>query len=118
MGDPFCNFELITHDLAGAKEFYAEVFDWKLNEAEGDLDYTFIDTGSQPGGGMMPTPEPGVPTAWVMYLKVDDLQGACAQIRENGGAIFKEPAEIPGYGSFAVACDPQGAYFGLCQYAG
>lgn len=117
MGNPICHFELITGDLAGAKDFYGKVFDWNLNEAyaEAGMPYTLIDTGSEPMGGMMAPPEPGIPTAWSVYFKVDDLAAACAKVGESGGKIWKEATEIPGLGSFAVASDPQGAYFCLWQ---
>ena len=80
---------------------------WKKN--------TTIDTGEQPGGGMMTIPEPGVPTAWTVYVRVDDINGACEKVDKNGGKVWKGPMEVPEVGWIAIVCDPQGACFGLWQ---
>jgi predicted enzyme related to lactoylglutathione lyase len=114
MGNPFCHIELTTSNLEGAREFYTKVFDWKLNDVpNAQAPYVLIDTGDKPEGGMMSIPEPGVPTAWLAYIQVDDVDACCAKINENGGKVWKEPEDVPGFGRGAVVCDPQGAYFGL-----
>ena len=48
-----------------------------------------------------------------MVIGVDDAVRAAGDIRAAGGRIFREPADIPGTGRFAVAADPQGAAFGI-----
>jgi hypothetical protein len=50
-----------------------------------------------------------------MYIEVEDVEAASAQVKELGGKVWKPKAEVPEYGWFAVVCDPQGAYFGLWQ---
>ncbi|MBF0477203.1 MAG: VOC family protein [Deltaproteobacteria bacterium] len=116
MGNSFVWMELTTHNLEGAKEFYAKLFDWKINQFPGGpMPYFIADTGSQPGGGMMSLPEPGVPTAWTVYIAVDDIDKYAAKLTELGGKVWKEPFEVPTVGKIAIVCDPQGAYFGLFQ---
>ena len=114
MGNHFCHMELTSYNVDGAKEFYAKVFDWKLNEfPNASMPYTMIDTGKEVGGGITGLPMPGVPTAWTVYIETDDVDAACAKVTEAGGKVWHGPDDVPGVGRYAVACDPQGAYFGL-----
>jgi predicted enzyme related to lactoylglutathione lyase len=116
MGNPFCWMELISHDLDGAVEFYSKIFDWEISDMPGGpMPYKMVTTGKEPGAGMMGTPEPGIHTCWSIYIEVDDLDAKCKEVSDAGGKIWKEPQDVPGMGRFAVACDPQGAFFCLWQ---
>lgn len=65
MGNPFRWVELNTDDLDGAKEFYSEIFDWKMKSfEESSIPYYFINTGGDAEGGMMAKTNPHTPTAW------------------------------------------------------
>ena len=63
----------------------------------------------------MPIPEEaakmGVRPAWMGYIAVDDVKAYADKVRAAGGAIHREPTEIPNVGTFAVASDPHGAGF-------
>ncbi len=114
--------ELITTDLDAAQAFYGDVVGWRADHAgmEGS-DYTIISSGDIPVGGMMTLPpeacEAGVPTMWMGYVKVDDVDRAAERIAAQGGTIYRAPDDIPGIGRFAVAADPQGAVFTLFAWA-
>lgn len=113
-----CWFELSTAKgaLAKAGAFYAAVFDWKIAASgmEG-MTYHLANCGSDMVAGLMEMPDDvvGMPPAWMSYIAVDDADAAAATIRELGGTLFREPADIPGTGRFAIAADPQGAAFGI-----
>ncbi len=116
MANTFCHIELTTGDLGAAKEFYGSLFDWKLGEMPmGDESYTIIDTGEEPGGGMMGAPAPGVPTAWVVYVKVADVAAAAARAEELGGVVHMGKTPIPGHGFFAMIADPTGGVIGVWE---
>ena len=116
MGNPFCYMELTTSNLPGAKDFYSKMFDWQLEEFAGaGQPYFMVNTGSEPAGGMMGLPMPQVPTTWCVYILVDDLDSAVAKLEKLGGKVLKERTEVPEYGWFVIASDPQGAFFGLWQ---
>lgn len=117
MPNPFCHMDLATPDAEGARAFYAALFDWKFSTVPGPVPYTLIDTGREPGGGLMAAP-PGVPTAWTPYVLVDDVAASAKKVTGLGGKVLKEKTAIPGFGWFAVAADPQGAAIGLFQKAG
>ena len=116
MGNPFVHLELTTSDLGKAKDFYTKMFDWQLQEySGGGMPYLLINTGQEPGGGMMALPMPGAPVAWGMYIAVDDLDAASAKLEKLGGKVLMPRTEVPDMGWFIIASDPQGATFGLWQ---
>ncbi|MFI4860132.1 MAG: VOC family protein [Phycisphaerales bacterium JB063] len=122
MGNPFCHIELNTTDLDQAKSFYSDLFDWKLQDMPmpGGT-YTLIDAGSGDGpgcgGGMMSHPVEGVPSHWMSYIAVDDLNASITKVEELGGKVLCPRTEVPEMGWFAVAQDPTGAAFAMWESA-
>ena len=116
MSNKFCHVELTTGDVAAAKEFYGSLFDWKLEDIPmGNDSYTMIQTGAEPGGGMMATPAPGVPTAWMVYVQVEDVARTVNRAREIGGTIHMDKTPIPELGFFAMIADPTGGVIGVWE---
>ncbi len=116
MANAFVHIELLTEDVAAAKEFYAGLFDWKLQDIPMDeTTYTMIEVGEGTGGGMMKNPVPGVPSHWLAYVQVEDVSASTEKAKSLGGTIVREVTEIPDYGRFSVMIDPTGAAFALWQ---
>ena len=86
MANPFVHVELQTTDLKKARDFYARLFDWKLEDAQvpGFGTSTMIGVGDGTGGGMMASPAPGVPSQWVAYVNVDDVASATRKAKDAG----------------------------------
>jgi predicted enzyme related to lactoylglutathione lyase len=114
MANPFVHVELMTTDVAKAKEFYGSLFDWQLEDLP-EMDYTLIKVGEGTGGGMMKTVQPDAPSSWLAYVLVDDAVAATDKARTLGATICKEVTEIPGIGWFSVITDPTGATLALWQ---
>jgi len=116
MGNPFVHIELMTTDLAKAKEFYGKLFSWQLEDMQmPNHIYTMIKVGQGTGGGMMKNPMPGAPTSWVPYVDVDDLDAATTKAKSLGGKICKEKTDVMDHGSFVILSDPTGGMLGLWQ---
>ena len=116
MPNPFCHVELHSNDLEKSKEFYAGLFDWKLEDVpDGNHSYTMIRVGEGVGGGMMKAPMPGGPSAWLAYVCVDDIVATTAKARSLGARMLLDVTEAGGYGRFSVFTDPQGAQFAMFQ---
>lgn len=117
MANPFVHVELNTTDVAKAKAFYGSLFDWKLEDMPmGDgQSYTLIRVGEGTGGGMMTHPVPGMPSAWLAYVAVDDIKAATEKARGLGAHIIREPTEVPNMGWFTILSDPTGAVIALWQ---
>ena len=113
MPNPFVHVELLTTDPVKAKAFYTELFEWKMEDSGGDMPYTVIDVGGEPGGGMMRVPNPGMPSAWFAYVYVDDIEAAAEKVKALGGTVMQGITEVPDFGWLAVIADPTGAVLGL-----
>jgi predicted enzyme related to lactoylglutathione lyase len=116
MANPFVHVELATTDLAKAKAFYTQLFDWKLEDMPvGDGTYTLIRGGDGTGGGMMQQPRPGAPSAWQAYVAVEDIRAATDHAKTLGATIAIDAMEVPDTGWLSIIIDPTGATLGLWQ---
>ena len=115
MANPFVHVELNTTDPAAAKAFYGKLFDWKLEDAPmgPDMTYTMISPGDGTGGGMMKNMIPGVPSFWLAYVLVDDIEKATRKAESLGAKVMKDVTEVMGVGWLSVIVDPTGAALGL-----
>lgn len=115
MGNPFVHLELTTTDIGKAKEFYKSLFAWELKDEQigPDMTYTMINVGEGVGGGMMQAPVPGMLSAWMPYVLVDDLVAATEKAKSLGAEICMGVTEVPGRGSFTIVKDPTGATIGF-----
>ena len=50
----------------------------------------------------------GAPTAWTVYVTVDDVDSRVARVANAGGAVIVPPVDIPTVGRVAVIQDPTG----------
>jgi uncharacterized protein len=114
MANPFIHCELSTQNLAKAKEFYTGLFDWKLEDVP-QFHYTLIGVGEGVGGGMMASPNPDVPSHWMPYVGVNDIQASTEKAKSLGANIIHGPMEIPDTGWICVMIDPAGAAIGMFQ---
>lgn len=110
----FIWYDVMTSDMQASEAFYRQVVGWDAQAFPGETPYTVLNLpGSQTGvAGIMPSPE-GAPRMWNGYIYVDDVDASAQQVSEAGGAIHRQPWDIPGVGRMAVASDPQGAMFML-----
>ncbi len=115
MANPLCHFEFLTDDPRKCKEFYSKVFDWTFDSAPNSPDYVMINTGQEPGGGLMKRPE-GCPAPTVgIYFLVDDIDATLAKVTEAGGKIVMPKRPIEGIGACAVFVDTENIGIGLFQ---
>ena len=112
----FVWYDQMSNDLPGAEKFYSKVVGWTLAPNTMNAQkYTLLKSGETMVGGLMPIPEDaakmGVRPAWMGYIAVDDVKKYADKVKAAGGAIYREPTEIPNIGTFAIAADPGGAGF-------
>lgn len=115
--------ELLTHDVARAKDFYTKVIGWTYQPWGGDPSggYELIDPGNRTEGqymvgGIMALSGPqyeGVPSHWAHYIDVEDVDASARRVQELGGKIANPPQDIPNGGRFCVIADPSGAHVNL-----
>jgi uncharacterized protein len=116
--------DLATTDAAGAKEFYAGLFGWELedNDAGGGNVYTMCRVDGDAVAGLFGMTEDmrasGVPPNWTNYVTVEDADAAVARVKELGGQPIDDAFDVLDVGRMAVLKDPQGAVFAVWQPRG
>ena len=111
--------EICTRDPEASKKFYTDMFGWESQDMPMPTgSYTMFNTGGRPVAGLVQLPPEAekAPTAWMGYITVENLTEAVEKARGLGASICKDVTELP-MGSFAIVTDPQGATFGLWQFA-
>jgi uncharacterized protein len=84
MPNAFVHVELNATDVAQAKAFYGELFDWTLEDIPmGENAYTMI-IGKGTGGGIMKHPVPGAPCYGLAYVEVGDIYAATQSAKSLG----------------------------------
>ncbi len=112
--------ELNARGVDRAIAFYRDVFGWTVRTSpmgEGQPDYTefLLDGESIAGGQDMPPMVPAqVPSYWMAYFTVADVDGSFRSALALGAREMVAPMDFPG-GRFAILQDPQGATFGLLK---
>jgi len=103
--------DLNTKDLAGAKRFYGELFNWKFDGSEHG-EYVHITAGTEMIGGMRKMgADEHQPPMWLGYLAVDDVAATVSRITAANGKVYMPTTTMDKVGTFAVCADPTGAAF-------
>ena len=118
MPNPLCHFELMTADPEKCKAFYGAVFDWQFDD-QSMPDYTLVDAGAEPSGGVFPKPE-GVPGVCLnVYFQVQDIDAVLEAAVAHGATVLVPKTEIASnIGHFAMIADPEGIPIGIMRPAG
>jgi uncharacterized protein len=124
--DKVVHFEIPVDDRTRAKEFYASVFDWDVEDQDmgGGSVYTTVGTVEvddkmtprEPGainGGLMDrtkdTPAP------VITIGVDAIDDSLKKVEASGGTTITPRTPIPNMGAFAYFKDSEGNVVGLWE---
>ena len=114
MSNPFVHLELCTPDTKKAKDFYSKLLGWSFTDNDmGNMIYSTFKPDSGPGGGIFSTP--GMPTAWLAYVGVEDINASTEKAKSLGATIINGPMEIPNVGWMTHLQDPTGATIALFQ---
>ena len=113
----FVWFELLTKDIDRALSFYPETLPWRIEptKMQAGPDYWMIQAGEAGVGGLM-SPQGDVPTAWVSYVSVPDVDAAAKKVVAAGGATHMDAFDAPGVGRMQPVSDAQGGMF--CLFKG
>jgi predicted enzyme related to lactoylglutathione lyase len=110
--------ELNTHHVGKAKAYYAKVCGWSFDSMPmEDGEYHVARIGEQMIAGVfdlsgMPEMKE-LPSHWLTYLSVDDVDATAQETQAMGGKIMRAPWDVPGVGRVSIICDPSGAALGI-----
>jgi hypothetical protein len=112
--------ELNARSVEKALPFYQKVFGWTLKRTNDPaMPYTEfqLDGKSVAGALEIPPMVPAeVPSYWLVYFEVDDVDRSHKTALANGARETVAPTDFPG-GRFSMVIDPQGAPFGILKTA-
>ena len=103
--------DLVTSDPSAAMEFYARLFGWEYDGADG---YLLCRLRGHAVAGLS-TSAVGPPTrpTWTTYLAEADVDAAAERVVAAGGLVVLGPATAGAHGRLLVGSDPTGGRFGL-----
>ena len=111
--------ELITPNLAAAKNFYAGLFGWTFRDRQtGGTNYAEALLNGRPVAGLVYRPLPRDTKrspAWLGFFSVRDVDAASLIALQHGAKVLFGPRTIPDRGQEAVLADPQGAIFAIIE---
>lgn len=114
--------DLTVDDAPSVRDFYASVMGWTpegvdMGEYE---DFNMLDPESgEPTAGVCHArgSNASIPSVWMVYFAVDDLDAALEACRAGGGEVVDGP-RAAGRSRFAVIRDPAGAVCALVEAGG
>ena len=110
-----CWTDLMAPDVPAACAFYGAVLGWTFAEPEEQYGgYVVASCDGSVAAGIGPV-MPGARADWTLYLASDDADATAQAVRDNGGTVLRDPADVGPLGRMVVAQDPAGATFGVWQ---
>jgi predicted enzyme related to lactoylglutathione lyase len=107
-----------TADAQKVRDFYQQVVGWSHEAVDmGDYeDFCMQDASGNAVAGVCHAKgkNADIPTAWLIYITVDDVDSASKKCEASGGEVVR-PASKAGEGRFAILKDPAGALFAVYQ---
>ena len=110
-------FEIPADNVERAKNFYGELFGWKIEKFPGPMDYWHIDTGGSddsPDGGLLKRQNAGH-QGITNYINVASVDQFAAKVQKLGGKLCMPKTAVPQMGWFAICQDPENNMFALWE---
>lgn len=116
MSHTIVHFEIPADNPEGLKQFYENVFGWKIEKFPGPVEYWMINTvpvdkQGKPtemgvNGGMMKRQHPE--HRLTSYILVESVDEYAKKIENAGGKIIVSKTAVPSMGYWAMFVDPDG----------
>lgn len=123
MDHTIVHFEIPAQNIEKLKQFYEQVFGWKIIQVPGPIEYWIIQTVPTDENGMLQ--RPGVNGGMyqknqpenkpINYFAVESISEFLTKIEKQGGKIIQPKQEVPNVGWIAAAQDPEGNQFALIE---
>src|SRR5258708_32018160 len=112
MAPPVSHHEIRSEDTDVTRQFYADLFGWKVASEGAFPGYTFIDTGVEGGPYVAISPRQSDQDEVLFFVGVEDVDAALSKAESLGGTIVQPAQHVPGT-SFGVFADAQGHKVGV-----
>ena len=112
---------LITTDPEAGAAFYKALLGYDVFTLPNPTDTHHLLLASEGYARATVNPIPGshagMRPRWISYLRVDDARAMAARVTSLGGRVIVPPQPDRQGGLLAIVADPQGALFGLMEWA-
>jgi uncharacterized protein len=105
--------ELAAKDPAQAVAFYTQLGFTEEKMDMGDMTYHVLNAEGKGRAGVLKSPMPEAPQAWMPYVQVKDVDATIAKATKLGAQVHVPANDVPGVGRLAVFTDPQGGWLGV-----
>jgi len=106
--------ELWTNDIESSLTYYKGIAPYASEEIkEGKVPYFMLKSGDQKLCGVMKNPVDKMRSAWLPYIKVNDVKSVSSKAASLGAELMLEPQDMVRDGSVAIIQDPNGAPFAV-----
>ncbi|MFB0499876.1 MAG: VOC family protein [Candidatus Hadarchaeaceae archaeon] len=123
MSHTIVHFEIPADNPEKLKQFYENVFGWKIEKSPGPIDYWMISTVpvdeqgklTEMGvnGGMMKRQNPEHKIT--NYILVESVDEYAKKIEDAGGKIIVPKTAVPSVGYWAMFVDPDGNVLAILE---
>ena len=123
MSHTIVHFEIPADNPEKLKQFYENVFGWKIEKSPGPIDYWMISTvpvdeQGKPteigvNGGMMKRQSPE--NKITNYILVESVDEYAKKIEDAGGKIIVPKTAVPSIGYWAMFADPDGNVLAILE---
>jgi predicted enzyme related to lactoylglutathione lyase len=111
--------DLTVPDAPALRNFYAAVAGWTPSGVKmGDYsDFVMSTADGVPVTGVCHKRGENalLPSQWLIYIRVTDLDHSVAECRSRGGTVLQETKAMGSHGRYCVIRDPAGAVCALLQ---
>jgi uncharacterized protein len=110
--------ELWARDAGAMAGFYRSLGAYTISRQEGpgDRPELYLVAEGYPRAGVLEIERTGVPSTWLPYVRVKDLQETVAAVERAGGRIIVPPSPAIRGGKVAVFLDPLGAAVAAAEW--
>ncbi len=106
--------ELMTTDVDSDLAWVKATFGFNVDEMPMPKGtYYLLKNGEAMCGGLMASPQEGIPSMWMTWVEVDDVDEVAGRVSANGGQVYSEIMEMEGVGRLVPVGDPTGGAFGI-----
>ncbi len=92
---PIVHVEISANDREAAGKFYAELFDWNIQQMP-EMNYATFDYGVEGvGGGLNPVQDDNPAGTVVVYVDTEDIDADLAKVEKLGGKIVAPKSRDP-----------------------
>ena len=112
--------DLTCENATAVKDFYSQVTGWAstsvpVADYEDYCVHPSADADPVAGICHQRGANAEIPSQWMIYINVADLQASMDKCRELGGEIVCPARDMGGYGTMCIIKDPAGAVAALIQ---